>query len=83
MGIVILPLCLSVISANATRWAREETGSQLREGRHFGAGSCSSRDFAAVMAQTQTASAVWYFFHIFNQIDLAPPPSVIRFKGAP
>jgi hypothetical protein len=51
---MILPLGLSVISANATRLAREETGSQLREG----SGSCSSRDFAAVMAQTQAASAV-------------------------
>jgi hypothetical protein len=62
MGIMILPLCLSAISANANRLAREETGSQLREGRLFGSGSRSSRDFAAVKAQTPDHQRSLVFF---------------------
>jgi soluble lytic murein transglycosylase len=42
--------------------ARGETGSQLREGRHFGSGSCSSRDFAAVKAQTSDHQRSLVFF---------------------
>jgi hypothetical protein len=48
--------------ANAIGLARGETGSQLPEGRHFGSGSCSSRDFAAVKAQTSDRQRSLVFF---------------------